>query len=139
MTMHEQETTTESPAEPPIPVSDAPRMEHESTAVTPEPAPVADTAVPSAEAPGAEPSRTKHESSAAEVLLPETISRGCVRDGPAFRRPSSMIPRSASRRRTSWSPTWSSSSRLDSPGRGRVWRSSGLAARRRRPKTYAWP
>jgi hypothetical protein len=69
MTTHEQETTTESPAEPPIPVSDAPRMEDESTAVTLEPAPVADTAVPSAEAPGAEPSRTKHESPAAEVLF----------------------------------------------------------------------
>jgi hypothetical protein len=69
MTTHEQQTMTESPAEPPIHASDAPQMEDESTPATPEPAPVADTTVPSAEAPAAEPSSMKHESSSEEVLF----------------------------------------------------------------------
>jgi hypothetical protein len=66
MTTHEQQTMTESPAEPP---PDAPRMDDESTAVTPEPASIDDTALPSAEAPAAEPPSTKHESPAAEMLF----------------------------------------------------------------------
>jgi hypothetical protein len=53
MTTHEQQTLTDS------------HDEDESTAVTPESAPVSDTAVPSAEDPGAQPSRAEHESSAA--------------------------------------------------------------------------
>ncbi len=54
MTTHEQQTVTDS------------HVEDESTAVTPEPAPVTDTAVPSAEDhQGAEPSRAEHEPSAA--------------------------------------------------------------------------
>jgi hypothetical protein len=57
MTTHEQQTVTDL------------HDEDESTAVTPEPAPVTDTAVPTAEDPGAEPSSTKHESSAAEALF----------------------------------------------------------------------
>jgi hypothetical protein len=57
MTTHEQQTVTDS------------HDEDESTAVTPESAPVSDTAVPSAEDPGAEPSRAEHESSAAGVLF----------------------------------------------------------------------
>jgi hypothetical protein len=69
MTTDEQHTVTESPDEPPTPVSDAPRMEYESTAATREPAPVADTAVPRAEAHAAEPSSMKHESPADEVLF----------------------------------------------------------------------
>jgi hypothetical protein len=88
MTTHEQEAMTESPDEPVIPTSEAPRMEDESTAVSPEPAPAAETAArsadtaadadtagrhadtvtPSAEALEPEPPSEKHESSA-EVLF----------------------------------------------------------------------
>ena len=57
MTTHEQQTVTDS------------RDADESTAPAPEPAPVADTAVPRAEDPGAEPSRAEHESSAPGVLF----------------------------------------------------------------------
>jgi hypothetical protein len=69
MTTHEQQTTTDSPDEPTISVSEAPRMKDETKTVTPEPAPAADTAAPSAEAPEAEPPSAKHESSAGEVLF----------------------------------------------------------------------
>ena len=58
MTTHEQQTVTDSHDEPPIPVSEAPRMDDDRTA-----------AAPSAEAPAAEPSSTNHESSADEVLF----------------------------------------------------------------------
>jgi hypothetical protein len=57
MTTHEQHAMTDS------------HVEDESTAVTREPATVSDTAVPSAEDQGAEPSRAEHESSAEEVLF----------------------------------------------------------------------
>jgi hypothetical protein len=57
VTTHEQQTVTDS------------HDDDESTAVTPESAPVSGTAVPSAEDPGAEPSRAEHESSAAGVLF----------------------------------------------------------------------
>jgi hypothetical protein len=76
MTTHEQETMTESPGEPVIPTSEAPRMEDETTAVTPEPAPAADAAAPSAdaaappaEAPEPAPPSAKHESSTDEELF----------------------------------------------------------------------
>jgi hypothetical protein len=76
MTTHEQETMTESPDEPVIPTSEAPRMEDETTAVTPEPAPAADTAAPSAdtaappaEAPEPAAPSAKHESSTDEELF----------------------------------------------------------------------
>jgi hypothetical protein len=49
MTTHEQETMTESPDESVIPTSEAPRMEDETTAVAPEPAPAVDTAAPAAD------------------------------------------------------------------------------------------
>ena len=49
MTTHEQEAMTESPDEPVIPTSESPRMEDESTAVSPEPAPAAETAARSAD------------------------------------------------------------------------------------------
>ena len=66
MTTHEQSTMIDSRGEP---VSQAPPVEDDSMAVTPEPVPVADTAVPSAESPASEPSSTKHESLADEVLF----------------------------------------------------------------------
>jgi hypothetical protein len=66
MTTHEQQTMTDSPDEP---VSEAPRMKDEGTAVAPERAPAAETAAPSAEAPEVEPPSAKHESSADEVLF----------------------------------------------------------------------
>jgi hypothetical protein len=76
MTTHEQETMTESPDEPVIPTSEAPRMEDETTAVTPEPAsaadtapPSADTAAPPAEAPEPAAPSAKHESSTDEELF----------------------------------------------------------------------
>jgi hypothetical protein len=76
MTTHEQETMTESPDEPVIPTSEAPRMEDETTAVTPEPAsaadtaaPSADTAAPHAEAPEPAAPSAKHESSTDEELF----------------------------------------------------------------------
>jgi hypothetical protein len=76
MTTHEQEAMTESPDEPVIPTSEAPRMEDETTAATPEPAPAADTAAPSAdtaapptEAPEPEAPSAKHESSTDEELF----------------------------------------------------------------------
>jgi hypothetical protein len=76
MTTHEQGTMTESPDEPVIPTSEAPRMEDETTAVTPEPAPAADTAAPSAdttappaEAPEPAAPSAKHESSTDEELF----------------------------------------------------------------------
>ena len=67
MTTHEQKTVTDSHDEIPIPASEAPATDDESTAVAPEPAPVNDTAVHSAEDPGAEPSKAEHESSAARA------------------------------------------------------------------------
>jgi hypothetical protein len=76
MTTHEQETITDSPDEAAIPVAEAPRVQDETTPVTPEPAPPADTAAPSAdtaapnaEAPEPEPPSAKHESSADEMLF----------------------------------------------------------------------
>ena len=76
MTTHEQEAMTESPDEPVIPSSEAPRMEDETTAATPEPAPAADTAAlsadtaaPPAEAPEPEAPSAKHESSTDEELF----------------------------------------------------------------------
>ena len=76
MTTHEQEAMTESPDEPVIPTSEAPRMEDETTAAAPEPAPAADTAAPSAdtaapptEAPEPEAPSAKHESSTDEELF----------------------------------------------------------------------
>jgi hypothetical protein len=69
MTTHEQQTVTDSHDAAPIPVSEAPATDDESTGVAPEPAPVTDTSVPSAEDPGAEPSRGEHELSAAGVLF----------------------------------------------------------------------
>lgn len=76
MTTHEQEAMTESPDEPVISTSEAPRMEDETTAATPETAPAADTAAPSAdtaahpaEAPEPEAPSPKHESSTDEELF----------------------------------------------------------------------
>ncbi|MDT5274576.1 MAG: hypothetical protein QOG95_1508 [Mycobacterium sp.] len=91
MTTHEQHTLTDSPEEAAVPVSEAPRIEDESTAVAPEPVPAAEsaepaadpaepsidsvepsidtTAPPSAEVPEAEPPSAKHESSADELLF----------------------------------------------------------------------
>jgi hypothetical protein len=76
MTTHEQPTMTNSTDEPATSVSEVPRMNDETTAVAPEPAPAADTAapsvdtaVPSAEAAEAEPPSAEHESSAEEVLI----------------------------------------------------------------------
>jgi hypothetical protein len=76
MTTHEQEAMTESPDEPVIATSEAPRMEDETTADTPEPAPAADTAAPSAdtaapppEAPEPEAPSAKHESSTDDELF----------------------------------------------------------------------
>ncbi|MDT5345102.1 MAG: hypothetical protein QOE52_4286 [Mycobacterium sp.] len=84
MTTHEQHTLTDSPEEAAVPVSEAPRIEDESTAVAPEPEPAAEsaeprvdsaepsidtTAPPSAEVPEAEPPSAKHESSADELLF----------------------------------------------------------------------
>jgi hypothetical protein len=82
MTTHEQEAMTESPDEPVTPTSEAPRMEDETTAATPEPAPAAETAArsadtaadadvaaPAAEAPEPEPPGAKHESSTDEELF----------------------------------------------------------------------
>ena len=76
MTTHEQEAMAESPDEPVISTSEAPRMADETTAATPEPAPAADTAAPSAdnaahpaEAPEPEPRSAKHESSTDEELF----------------------------------------------------------------------
>jgi hypothetical protein len=76
MTTHEQEAMTESPDEPVISTSEAPRMADETTAATPERAPAADTAAPSAdnaahpaEAPEPEPRSAKHESSTDDELF----------------------------------------------------------------------
>ena len=76
MTTHEQEAMTESPDEPVISTSEAPRMADETTAATPERAPAADTAAPSAdtaapptEAPEPEAPSAKHESSTDEELF----------------------------------------------------------------------
>jgi hypothetical protein len=69
MTTHEQQTMTDSPDEPAIPVSEKPRVEDESTAAAAEPAQAADTAAPDAEAPEAEPVSAKHEASTEEVLF----------------------------------------------------------------------
>jgi hypothetical protein len=82
MTTHEQEAMTESPDEPVIPSSEAPRVTDESTAVSPEPAPAAETAArsadtaadadvaaPAAEAPEPEPPSAKHELSTDEELF----------------------------------------------------------------------
>ena len=49
MTTHEQHTLTDSPEEAAVPVSEAPRIEDESTAVASEPEPAADPAEPAAE------------------------------------------------------------------------------------------
>ena len=75
MTTHEQEAMTESPDEPVISTSEAPRMEDKTTAATPEPAPAAETAARSAdtaadaEAPEPEAPSAKHESSTGEELF----------------------------------------------------------------------
>ena len=69
MTTHEQQTMTDSPDEPPTPVSETPQVKDESTAVMPEPAHAADTAAPNAEAPKVEPRSAEHESSTEEVLF----------------------------------------------------------------------
>ena len=75
MTTHEEQTMTESPEMTESPdeartaASEAPEMEDDSTAVTPEPAPSADTAAPPAEPPEVDPPATEHESDAGEVLF----------------------------------------------------------------------
>jgi hypothetical protein len=58
VTTHEHHTVTDSHDEPPIPVSEALRTDDKGTG-----------AAPSAEAPAAEPSSMKHESSSEEVLF----------------------------------------------------------------------
>jgi hypothetical protein len=69
MTTHKEKTMTDSPDEPPIPVSERPQVEDESAAVAAEPTHATDTAAPHAEAPAAEPPSAKHESSTEEVLF----------------------------------------------------------------------
>ena len=75
MTTHEQPTMIGSPDEPPITVSEAPRgeeappVEDEATAVTPEPAPAAEPTPTNAETAEVEPSSANHESSADEILF----------------------------------------------------------------------
>jgi hypothetical protein len=69
MTTHEQHTMTESPDQAEIAASEAPQMEDDSTAVTPELTTDADTAAPPAESPEVEPPGTEHESGAGEVLF----------------------------------------------------------------------
>jgi hypothetical protein len=62
---------TNSPDEPPTAVSEAPSTDGEGTTMTPEPASVADTPAPQAEAPGAEPASAHHESSTDDVVVAE--------------------------------------------------------------------
>lgn len=75
MTTHDEQTMTDSPAEPRTPVSETPRLQDESTAVPPEPSPAVDTATPAAEtsAPSAEVPQAEtvgeHEPSAGQVLF----------------------------------------------------------------------
>jgi hypothetical protein len=71
MTTHEQ-AMADSPQESPSAVSEAPQTNDEAEAVTPEPAPAADTAdtpAPQPEAPGAEPASAQHESSKDDVVV----------------------------------------------------------------------
>jgi hypothetical protein len=76
MTTHEEQTMTDSPEESPIPVSDTPGVQDESTAVTADQAPAAETPPPSdqAVAPSdqaleAEASTAEHEPSTEETLF----------------------------------------------------------------------
>lgn len=56
MTTHDEQATTDSTDESPIPVSEAPPVKDGERTVAPEPAPDADTAAPNTEAPEAPPS-----------------------------------------------------------------------------------
>ena len=81
MTTPEQQTMTDSAHEPATSVSEAPRIEDETTAVAVEPAPADDTAAPGVDAaapsaeppeaqpPSAEPPSVTHEPSADELLF----------------------------------------------------------------------
>lgn len=69
MTTHEQQTMTDSPGEPPPPVSETPRVEDESTAVTREQPPAVETPAPTSDAAEAEPPAAEGEPSADEVLF----------------------------------------------------------------------
>jgi len=73
-----------------------------------------------------------------KCFSPATMSRICVRGGPAFRPHSWTIPRSASRRQTTWFPIWSSISRPDSLRHGPGWKNSGRKGRRPPLKICAW-
>ena len=66
MTTHEDQTMTDSPEET---FSEAPRVEDESTAVTPEQAPVVETPAPSADVPEVESSTAEHQPSTEEALF----------------------------------------------------------------------
>ena len=75
MTTHEKPTMIGSPDKPPITVSEAPRgqeappVEDESRAVSPEPAPAAEPAATEPDTAEVEPSSANHESSADELLF----------------------------------------------------------------------
>ena len=125
MTIHEEQ-----------PVAAEPRIDDENTAdAVHEPEPATDEAR-DAQAPYASrnplpmPSRRSRlgwttNRQPQKCFSPATMSRICVRGGPAFRPHSWTIPRSASRRQTTWFPIWSSTSRPDSLRHGHAWKNSG--------------
>jgi hypothetical protein len=69
MTTHEKQAMTDSPEEPPTPVTESARMKDKGTAVAPEQADAADTAASKADAPAAEPASAQHESSINDVVV----------------------------------------------------------------------
>jgi hypothetical protein len=68
MTTHDEQTRTDSPEAPTIPVSETPRPKDESTAVAPQQEPVAETPAPQAPE-EAEPPTAEHVSSREEALF----------------------------------------------------------------------
>ena len=69
MTTHDEQTMTDLPEQSAIPVSETPRTEDETTAVTPEQPPAVETPAPAAAAPEAEPPAAEHEPSSDDVLF----------------------------------------------------------------------
>ncbi|MBV8861145.1 MAG: hypothetical protein JO082_13905 [Mycobacterium sp.] len=68
MTTHDEQTMTDSAQESPLPVSETPRVEDESTAVTSEQPAAVETPAPSTQTADAEPpTATEHEQSDAEA------------------------------------------------------------------------
>ena len=142
LTGSQDESQTVDAVPPPVSEDAEPTVrqeqDHQSQppAAPPDPTSASEVSAPVDQVPAvpAEDSDAERESSTEELLFgDEELTE--LRGGPRSRQLLSTIPVTASRRRMSWSPIWLTSSRLVSPMRAHVWKSSGPVASKHRPKT----